>query len=123
MSTHQMLVERDGQTLRFTADFSPGTPDVMYLPNGDPGDPGDPEEFAVTLIELQVRVADDLDCHPNCKRTFWLDVTDLLYGLTQDEGEMLNDLAYQQLVADSAEARDAADEARAEAAQEWRNLP
>lgn len=28
-------------------DYSPSTPDVMYLPNGDPGYPGDPEEFTV----------------------------------------------------------------------------
>lgn len=25
--------------------WSPGTPDVYYLPNGDPGYPGDPEEL------------------------------------------------------------------------------
>lgn len=25
--------------------FWPGTPDVMYLPNGDPGYPGEPPEF------------------------------------------------------------------------------
>ena len=122
MSTHTMLVERDSDTLRFTADYSPGTPDVMYLPNGDPGYPGDPEEFAVTLIELRVQVADDLDCHSDCKRAFWVDVTDLLYGLAQDEGEMLNDLAYQQLLVDDAAAQDAAAEAQYEAAQAWKDL-
>jgi hypothetical protein len=35
---------------------SPGTPDVMYLPNGDPGYPGDPPELEVGDIWLLVPV-------------------------------------------------------------------
>ncbi len=27
--------------------YSPGTPDVWYLPNGDPGYPGDPAELEI----------------------------------------------------------------------------
>ena len=32
--------------------YTPGTPDVMYLPNGDPGYPGDPEELELGKIHL-----------------------------------------------------------------------
>jgi len=35
----------------FRWDYSPSTPDVMYLRNGDPGYPGDPEEMEITTIE------------------------------------------------------------------------
>jgi len=31
-------------------DYQAGTPDVWYLPNGDPGYPGDPEELDVTEV-------------------------------------------------------------------------
>lgn len=35
----------------FTGEYSPGTPDVWYLRNGDPGYPGDPPEIDIhTLI-------------------------------------------------------------------------
>lgn len=30
--------------------YSPGTRDVMYLPNGDPGYPGDPAEFEILKV-------------------------------------------------------------------------
>lgn len=41
--------------------YSPGTPDVAYLPNGDPGDPGDPEELAIieATCLAPVRLAGD----------------------------------------------------------------
>ena len=32
-------------------DYTPSTPDVYYMPNGDPGYPGDPEEIDITRIE------------------------------------------------------------------------
>ena len=32
--------------------YSPGTPDVMYLPNGDPGYPGDPAELEILDVTL-----------------------------------------------------------------------
>jgi hypothetical protein len=118
-----MLVERDGHTLRFTADYSPGTPDVMYLPNGDPGYPGDPEEFEVTQIELRVQVADDLDCHPDCKRAFWVDVTDLLFAVEGYTMGAMTDAAYRQFAADQEAARDDDAATRYEAAQAWKDLP
>ena len=31
--------------------YSPGTRDVMYLPNGDPGYPGDPAELEIVKVE------------------------------------------------------------------------
>lgn len=31
--------------------YSPGTPDRMYLPNGDPGYPGDPSEVDILSLE------------------------------------------------------------------------
>jgi len=30
--------------------YTPGTPDVMYLSNGDPGHPGDPAEFEILKV-------------------------------------------------------------------------
>ena len=33
-------------------DYFPGTPDVMYMRNGDPGYPGDPEEVSVIEAKL-----------------------------------------------------------------------
>lgn len=38
------------QEVEVTGTYAPGTPDVMYLPNGDPGYPGDPEEFEITKV-------------------------------------------------------------------------
>lgn len=32
--------------------YSPSTPDVMYLSNGDPGYPGDPEECEILSVKL-----------------------------------------------------------------------
>lgn len=37
--------------LDVTGDYSPGTPDVWYLLNGDPGYPGESEEFEIDTIE------------------------------------------------------------------------
>ncbi len=34
--------------VEFEGYFTPGTPDVFYLPNGDPGHPGSSPEFQVT---------------------------------------------------------------------------
>ena len=36
-------------------DYWPATPDVMYLPNGDPGYPGDPEELEVTKVYIRTK--------------------------------------------------------------------
>lgn len=44
--------------------YTPGTPDVMYLPNGDPGHPGDDEEceYAITgvAIDCQDTVTEEM---------------------------------------------------------------
>jgi hypothetical protein len=42
----QIILERDGAELAVMVSgmYSPATPDVHYLRNGDPGHPGDPEE-------------------------------------------------------------------------------
>jgi len=34
-------------------DYSPGTPDVMYMPNGDPGSPGDPAELTINSVHYE----------------------------------------------------------------------
>jgi len=39
-----LLGEND---IEFVVDYSPGTPAVMYLSNGDPGYPGDPCELEI----------------------------------------------------------------------------
>jgi len=39
-----MLGERD---VDFSVNYTPGTPDVYYLRNGDPGHPGDPPELEI----------------------------------------------------------------------------
>ena len=80
-------IELGGHELRCQYDFSPGTPDVMYLPNGDPGYPGDPEEFSVTKIELQYD--DSLSVHP----PVWIDLTDILADLGDEAAEKLDDIA------------------------------
>jgi len=36
--------------LDVTGDYSPATPDVWYLPNGDPGYPGESEEFEISSV-------------------------------------------------------------------------
>lgn len=41
-------------TLEVEYTYFPGTPDVMYLPNGDPGYPGDPAETEITSCVLIV---------------------------------------------------------------------
>lgn len=41
-----------GVELTVDFDYQPGTPDVLYLPNGDPGHPGDPEEVVINDISI-----------------------------------------------------------------------
>jgi len=49
-----ITIDFGGQRLRVEYDYSPATPDVMYLRNGDPGYPGGPEEFYITKVELLI---------------------------------------------------------------------
>ena len=53
MSTHTTTLYRedaDGNEIEIevTGDYTPGSPDVYYTSNGDPGYPGDPEEVEIT---------------------------------------------------------------------------
>lgn len=45
-------LELDGEEVEVTVEYNytPGTPDVRYLSNGDPGYPGDPDEAEVTRV-------------------------------------------------------------------------
>ena len=36
-------------------DYTPSTPDVMYMPNGDPGYPGNDEELTLTHVLLDYK--------------------------------------------------------------------
>ena len=49
-------------TLEFN--YSPPTPDVWYLPNGDPGYPGDPEEFEFLSLSCKCTDLDKLNEEP-----------------------------------------------------------
>lgn len=44
---------RDDTLVIFKLAYSPGTPDVMYLSNGDPGYPGSPAELEIVSAELE----------------------------------------------------------------------
>lgn len=48
-----------GVTISADFDYTPGTPDVLYMPNGDPGEPGTPDE--VTINSVYVGSEDMLD--------------------------------------------------------------
>jgi hypothetical protein len=86
-------IELGGDTLRCEYDYTPGTPDVMHLSNGDPGHPGDPEEFCVTAVKLRCD-GGDLPC--------WCDITELVLALTNDEGKRINSLVYAVLMVEQA---------------------
>jgi hypothetical protein len=47
-----MILKFPHFTLDVKYTYSPGTPDVMYLPNGDPGYPGDPPECVIASCRL-----------------------------------------------------------------------
>lgn len=51
----------NGQTFDVTGEFSPGEPDVYYLPNGDPGHPGTPDEFEIHQITWTSSIDGDTD--------------------------------------------------------------
>lgn len=55
--SHTILTEGpDGVEMEteyeITVSYSPSTPDVWYMANGDPGYPGDPEECEILSIKL-----------------------------------------------------------------------
>lgn len=48
--------------LEVTGKYYPGTPDVWYLPNGDPGYPGDSESFDIESVTYNgVEISDVID--------------------------------------------------------------
>jgi len=64
-------------------DYSPGTPDVMYLPNGDPGYPGEAPEMTVTRVyaltkQGSLTAVDLINCLTND------DVTAIENGIIED---------------------------------------
>lgn len=50
MTTHLTTTAYLEVELEIEFDYRAGTPDVCYMPNGDPGYPGDPEEIDVTKV-------------------------------------------------------------------------
>jgi hypothetical protein len=117
MSTQCTSFTFGEQTLRVTFDYSPGTPDVMYLPNGDPGYPGDPEEFEPTRFELETLVTDDLVAQPGSLRVIWLDISEMIWALGEQAVERVTAAAYASALADLEDqaALDAEDRAMAQA--------
>lgn len=110
------------QTLRVTFDYSPGSPDVMYLANGDPGYPGDPEEFEVTQVELETYITDDLSASPTDFRVIWLEITDMVWALGEVAVERLTTAAYASWLSDLSDAQELDEEDRALAQAEARAL-
>ena len=105
-------IEVGGQQLRCEYDYSPGTPDVHYLPNGDPGYPGDPEEFTVNRVTIFVGPT---PAYPQA----WLDITDLIEEVSEDlGGGVVGDKAFDALQAELEEAREADEAARCEALED-----
>ena len=43
------------------ATYTPGTPDVMYMRNGDPGYPGDPPEPEIVHVWAENALGEDVD--------------------------------------------------------------
>ena len=80
--TGSVTIELGGHELRCSWEYTPATPDVMYLPNGDPGYPGDPDEFNVTKAELAAHLITPTG---NKIAERWLDVTDLLAECADEE--------------------------------------
>lgn len=48
-----VTINYNGVELEVTGKYSPATPDVFYLRNGDPGHPGDPEEFSISSVSYE----------------------------------------------------------------------
>lgn len=59
LSTTVVLKSGEEADVEVEYSYSPATPDVWYLPNGDPGYPGDPEEAEVLSIKSNGRVLDE----------------------------------------------------------------
>ena len=51
-----------GCELSCNVDYTPSSPDVWYLKNGDPGHPGDDEECIINSVYADGNLFDLLDC-------------------------------------------------------------
>lgn len=74
------------QEVQVTYLYAPGTPDVMYLPNGDPGHPGDPETFDILSVFWDTF---DLTSHLRNHETFRTIVADEARAIHADADDDL----------------------------------
>ncbi|MDD5589190.1 MAG: hypothetical protein PHP92_04000 [Candidatus Nanoarchaeia archaeon] len=58
-----LIIDWNNQKAIVIGVYTEGTPDVRYLPNGDPGYPGDPEEFDIheIIINNKKMPRDEID--------------------------------------------------------------
>lgn len=56
-------VQFDDRTLEVEGSYTPSTPDVHYLRNGDPGYPGDPAELEITKVVDRATRTDVTDAY------------------------------------------------------------
>lgn len=96
MATYTFPFAHGGFELTVTCNFSPEVPSPNILEQ-----PGDPEEFTVDSIELAI---------PDLPSP--LDVTDLIFDSTDDEGEMMTEEIYQKFIDWRAAQIEAAEAAR-----------
>lgn len=71
------FAETNNLRLKVTFEYSPGTADVMYLPNGDPGYSGDPPELEIESILVERKGS----------AGWWTTDIDLLGWLYDDDDE------------------------------------
>ena len=75
------LLDEDDVDCVFRVDYAPGTPDVMYMSNGDPGYPGDGPELEV----LRAQRAEDRADLKDVDFRDWSAVESKLYALAADQ--------------------------------------
>lgn len=91
MSHHIQTLELDSAKLEVSFDYSPSTPDVFYLPNGDPGYPGEPESIDLCEVFLLHEIEDDLS-EALVKRTIRIPLVKLLQDLGEPGQQLLEHL-------------------------------
>ena len=74
-------------------DYTPGTEDVMYLPNGDPGYPGEAPEMTVTRVYMRAKqgVKGLMAITRLYKRSESEGIIDLIDCLTDDDIRAIED--------------------------------
>ena len=84
----------EGVAMEFTVDYRPGTPDVMYLRNGDPGYPGDPPELEVEAVWCNgVDVTKAFDFGGEALRDALVEKAREAYDAEQEEAQIARDEA------------------------------